>query len=189
MFSQDLTDLLLTPIESMMKIITSIKENPLNAIKIEEERAVTLDRISRADPTLLREQEELEGYETAILEKIVLKIGSLLAISFGEAGAEVIVQNIKTTGAINPIIPGKRIDGIYGFCDIRSFTDITEILQEEVMAFVNSMAQIVHSIVDSYGGTANKNIGDAFLLVWKFPTDPEKLDALDLPRSTSVEVI
>jgi class 3 adenylate cyclase len=33
------------------------------------------------------------------------------------------------------------------------------------MEFVNSIAKIVHSEVDKHGGAANKNIGDAFLLV------------------------
>ncbi len=36
------------------------------------------------------------------------------------------------------------------------------------MLFVNEIAQIVHGVVDRYQGAANKNIGDAFLLVWKF---------------------
>ena len=57
---------------------------------------------------------------------------------------------------------------IFGFCDIRNFTDITEILQEGVMSFVNTIAEIVHSEVHCHHGAANKNIGDAFLLVWKF---------------------
>ena len=35
------------------------------------------------------------------------------------------------------------------------------------MLFVNNIAEIVHAIVDRYAGAANKNIGDAFLLVWK----------------------
>jgi hypothetical protein len=35
------------------------------------------------------------------------------------------------------------------------------------MLFVNNIAAIVHSMVDRYAGAANKNIGDAFLLVWK----------------------
>lgn len=38
---------------------------------------------------------------------------------------------------------------------------------EEVMIFVNTIANIVHGNVDKYGGAPNKNIGDAFLLVWK----------------------
>lgn len=36
------------------------------------------------------------------------------------------------------------------------------------MVYVNTLAEIVHSRVDEYGGAANKNIGEAFLLVWKF---------------------
>ena len=35
------------------------------------------------------------------------------------------------------------------------------------MIFVNNIGEIVHSMVDRYHGAANKNIGDAFLLVWK----------------------
>ncbi len=48
------------------------------------------------------------------------------------------------------------------------------------MLFVNEIAEIVHGIklniifnsgtVDSFHGTANKNIGDAFLLAWKIPS-------------------
>jgi hypothetical protein len=35
------------------------------------------------------------------------------------------------------------------------------------MIFVNNIGEVVHSMVDRYLGAANKNIGDAFLLVWK----------------------
>ena len=35
------------------------------------------------------------------------------------------------------------------------------------MIFVNNIGDIVHQICDRYAGSANKNIGDAFLLVWK----------------------
>jgi class 3 adenylate cyclase len=39
------------------------------------------------------------------------------------------------------------------------------------MVFVNEIGEIVHAIVDSFAGAANKNIGDAFLLVWKVPEE------------------
>jgi len=35
------------------------------------------------------------------------------------------------------------------------------------MVFVNAVAQIVHSTVDEYLGSANRNLGEAFLLVWR----------------------
>lgn len=49
------------------------------------------------------------------------------------------------------------------------------------MVFVNEIGEIVHGIVDSFSGAANKNIGDAFLLVWKFQEeDIERDDEKDL---------
>ena len=66
------------------------------------------------------------------------------------------------------MLPGRKIIGIYGFCDIRNFTDTTEILGAKIMIFVNQIAEICHSTVNKVGGNPNKNIGDAFLLVWKF---------------------
>jgi class 3 adenylate cyclase len=34
---------------------------------------------------------------------------------------------------------------------------------------VNKIGSLVHESVYRYGGCANKNIGEAFLLVWKIP--------------------
>lgn len=67
------------------------------------------------------------------------------------------------------MIPGRKMVAVFGFCDIRQFTDTTEVLQEGIMEFVNQIAKILHLEVARHGGSANKNIGDAFLLVWKFP--------------------
>lgn len=44
------------------------------------------------------------------------------------------------------------------------------------MLFVNEIGEIIHGIVDRYSGAANKNIGDAFLLVWKFEPDMQMID-------------
>ena len=82
---------------------------------------------------------------------------------------QVIGNNMRTGGDIQPIVPGSKITGIFGFCDIRQFTDATEVLQQEVMEFVNTIARIVHMEVSLHGGAPNKNVGDAFLLVWKLP--------------------
>jgi len=66
------------------------------------------------------------------------------------------------------MIPGTKILAVFGFCIINQFTECTEALQEDVMLFVNEVADIVHTMVDQYSGACNKNIGEAFLLVWKF---------------------
>jgi len=68
---------------------------------------------------------------------------------------------------LNLLTAGTKIQAIFGFCDIRNFTDTTECLQAEVMLFVNRIASILHELVSQCKGAANKNIGDAFLLTWK----------------------
>jgi class 3 adenylate cyclase len=93
-------------------------------------------------------------------------------------------------GDVNPMLPGQKVIAIFGFCDIRNFTDATEVLQEGVMLFVNEIGEIVHGVVYLYSGAANKNIGDAFLLVWKFVEDDierdEELDTLKLKKNNRV---
>jgi len=42
--------------------------------------------------------------------------------------------------------------------------------------FVNKIGSLVHEAVYRYGGSANKNIGEAFLLVWIIPADKYHLD-------------
>jgi len=113
--------------------------------------------------------------ELRVLETTLSKIGALLALGFGEAGSEIIAKNMKL-GEVNPMLPGLKGMFIFGFCDIRNFTDATEVLEEGVMLFVNDIGGIVHSIVNRYSGAANKNIGDAFLLVWKFQEDDQVFD-------------
>mmetsp|Transcript_32835 Transcript_32835/g.32063 ORF Transcript_32835/g.32063 Transcript_32835/m.32063 type:complete len:164 (+) Transcript_32835:125-616(+) len=122
-------------------------------------------------------QDKQDGpYETVILEQTIIKIGALLALGFGEAGTKIIAENMAHTGDVDPMVPGNKVVAIFGFCDIRQFTDTTEILQEEVMLFVNEIAEIVHGIVDKFSGAANKNIGDAFLLVWKYHEEDVEFD-------------
>lgn len=179
LFSKDSSDLVLIPIEKMLQKINNIAENPLNAAKIEEEEAFIMSELIKTNKDAAKEKEELANYETGLLENTIVKIGALLALGFGEAGSEIIAQNMKSTGEINPMIPGKKIIAIFGFCDIRNFTDATEVLQEGVMVFVNEIANIVHTEVDKYLGSANKNIGDAFLLVWKFDQDLIETDEND----------
>jgi len=76
------------------------------------------------------------------------------------------------------MLPGEKVVSIFGFCDIRNFTDATEVLQGGVMMFVNEIADITHGIVNKYSGAPNKNIGDAFLFVWKFEKEDTFTDDL-----------
>lgn len=69
-----------------------------------------------------------EPMETTMLESTLSKIGALLALGFGEAGSEIIAKNMEKGDDVNPMLPGIKQMYIFGFCDIRNFTDATEVL-------------------------------------------------------------
>jgi hypothetical protein len=106
--------------------------------------------------SLIKRYLQQNTYETYILEKLIIKTGALLAVMFGQAGSNIIAENISKNDTLNPMIAGKKVMAIYGFCNIRQFSTITEILQEDVMMFVNEIALIIHSSVHQNHGSANK---------------------------------
>lgn len=69
-----------------------------------------------------------DNNETVKIENTIIKIGTLLALGYGEAGTEIIKMNMQRQGDVDPMIPGVKKAAIYGFCDIRNFTDATEVL-------------------------------------------------------------
>ena len=153
-FNADAQVYVIGPIERMMALVEKLSENPLGATHLD----LTYD-----DDKKVRDQ----GYETVLLEQTLERVGELLQVGFGAAGAEIIGKNMAVHSSLNPMVPGKKITAIYGFCDIRRFTDTTECLQEDVMAYVNRLGSLVHGSAHSYFGAANKNVGDAFLVSWK----------------------
>jgi hypothetical protein len=147
-FSKDAHSMVIIPIERMVDFVERLAANPLGKIK---------PRGGDADNG---------GLEIKVLESTLMKLVGLLQVGFGDAGAGIIAKNLGNTG-LNPIVPGKKIYAIYGFCDIRKFNDCTEKLQEQTMIFVNQIAEIVHERCNTFGGDANKNTGNAFLMLWK----------------------
>ena len=146
-FVKDANHLVLFPIEKIFTKLKYIAKNPqaacLEDIHIESVELLELiNKRKKEDKTL----------ETEILESAITKISHLLALGFGEAGSAIIAQNMNSGGDLDPMIPGQRIHAIFGFCDIRNFTDTTEVLQTKVMKFVNQIAEITHSQVKKYGG-------------------------------------
>jgi len=69
-----------------------------------------------------------DTFETKILEKLIIKTAALLALGFGEAGGRIITENMRKGDCLNPMVAGEKVVGIFAFCDIRNFTDMTEIL-------------------------------------------------------------
>lgn len=181
-FSNDANQLLLQPIERMIAKMETIKDNPLEAMKLgdmeyrreeienakRKEELADMSRFKRT-MTVLSSRKTKEPMETVILEKTIIKLGSLLALGFGEAGAEIIGHNMTAghSAGVNAMLPGNRVEAIFGFCTIHNFLVVNQVLKEKVMIFVNQIGEIVHGCVDEFNGAANKNIGDSFLLIWR----------------------
>jgi len=161
-FSRDVNKLVIIPIEQMVQLVREISANPLG-----KNFSLSQDELKKLD----------DGMETTLLLRTISKIAGLMRVGFGEAGAEIIGKNLNISSdehggsSMNLLGVGSKILSVFGFCDIRNFTDTTECLQEEVMLFVNRIAHILHSVVVQCDGAANKNIGDAFLLTWKLNPD------------------
>lgn len=164
--NKDVSYLVLNPLERMIRKVKAVSIDPFKAMKNKSKFSDNRDEMN----------------ETLIIERAINKISELLVLGFGQAGSKIITHFLFDPDKdFDQIIPGEKMYAIFGFCDIRNFTDATEVLLEDVMGFVNKVAEIVHSSVDKYGGAANKNIGDAFLLVWKLiEKEPESLDAIEM---------
>lgn len=111
--------------------------------------------------------EEQQRYETAALVNMLSKSSELLSIGLGEAGQQILKNHLKDD-KINLLEKGNKVYCIFGFSNIREFSEISTKMEEGILAFVNKIAEIVHNSVHQHLGATNKNIGDVFLLVWKF---------------------
>lgn len=152
LFSADAEKTVITPIKQMVEFVDKISKNPLA-------------KISASDM-----YSDESGNETALLQATLMKLAGLLQVGFGEAGSAIIMNNLDGD-TVDPMINGQKIFAIFGFCDIRHFDDVNMALEEQIMGFVNTIADIVHAACHRFEGYANKNTGPAFLLVWKFPED------------------
>jgi len=199
-FSNDANTLVLTPVEQMMTKVEAIQDNPLRATEMADEafkreemkksaeekvksygRPSTFSELRKSLCCCGRRAQRGELMETVILEKTIIKLGSLLALGFGEAGANIVSQNMKgnSSSGVNAMVSGQRVDAIVGNVRIRDFSTATEVLQEQVMQFVNQIAEIVHGVVDEFHGAANKNMGEVFLIIWRTAgVLPEKVQRL-----------
>jgi hypothetical protein len=168
-FESDTKELVLELLEVMIEIVENVAKDPINAKntkQIQENFKNTMSKLSNKKKK--RKEIQVEKYEVKFIQSAIVRFSALLAIGFGEAGGEIIRENLSNNHDINPMLKGKNKEAIfYFFCDIRGFNKLNEILQEKTMIFVNEVADIVHTSVDRYGVAANKNIGDAFLLAWR----------------------
>lgn len=175
--------MIIEPVERMMSTIVALQKNPLAKASLS-----TIDRDGEQNLADGGKTKHSTDNETGMLERTLEKLTGLLQVGFGGAGSKMISKCLSLTGDgdLDPLVNGSRMLSIFGFCDIRRFTDATECLREEVMMYVNEIAAIVHSNVSMMDGLPNKNVGDAFLLAWPLP---DELSADDLFQLTEEQPI
>ena len=137
LFTNDAATLVIEPIERMMATVTKLAENPLES---------TSKSRPKTDADMNAED---AGFETMLLEKTLKKIGGLLQVGFGSAGAEIIGNNMGAEGEMNAMVPGKLITSVFGFCIIEDFTETCSYLGADITRYINTVAAIAHGNVST----------------------------------------
>lgn len=176
-FQRDANILCVFPIENMIAVVREMARDPMK-MHVKDRKEVKKETPAERFKHLLCGKPDGKKSETTLITSSIEKLGALLKLGLGEAGGIIIAENMKSEG-FDPMIPGKRMHAAFGFCDIRQFTDATECLQTRVMMFTNQIGEIVHTACHQFSGAANKNIGDAFLIVWRLADATEKPDGVD----------
>eukprot|EP00934_Nitzschia_sp_Nitz4_P008652 Nitzschia sp. Nitz4//scaffold11_size288233//230845//235511//NITZ4_000808-RA/size288233-snap-gene-0.61-mRNA-1//-1//CDS//3329534176//8642//frame0 len=162
--------LVLDPLQRMLKIVLRYAENPLS------QDAKGRSGKGDDDSTLDVVQEEIGNYETEQLINAITKIADLLRKCWGVAGAGIISSNLARTQdgktvVFNPTVPGKRVYALFGFVAINGFSEQLRALDRDVMILINDVAKVVHDEVYRWAlgdhGQCNKNLGSAFLMVFR----------------------
>eukprot|EP00301_Raphidiophrys_heterophryoidea_P002551 c11189_g1_i1.p1 GENE.c11189_g1_i1~~c11189_g1_i1.p1 ORF type:complete len:875 (-),score=189.61 c11189_g1_i1:168-2792(-) len=165
LFSRDVLQLVITPLEVIFDRIQSIAVNPFRKFGAEPQRKKT--KIS---------------FEIDMIRESLHRVTKLLQISLGQAGADIVSQNLRS-GTFSVLQAGSRIDAVFAFCDIHDFEDCCEVLQEECVVFVNTIAQLIAKEVSRGFGAVNKNAGENFLMAWKWVTESNLHSSLAMNSS------
>ena len=164
-FASDAERVVIGPIERMTRTIRQLADNPLGAVKAKK----TIFELEQEEAEGKSQDAAEAGMETELMVRTLEKIGKLLQVGFGEAGATIIGNNMASSSGLNIMVPGRKIQAIFGFALIRNFADATECFREDVMLWCNTIAKVVHDAVNCFSGAPNRNLGDVFVCVWRIP--------------------
>jgi class 3 adenylate cyclase len=126
-----------------------------------------LQALGKSMKTLQTDKEDEDEDEFERLGTSILTLTEMLKSSLGAAGTAIIKNNIEgDETSVNAMVPGVRMEGYYGFCDVRKFDQVLQVLQEDSIVLTNTISEIVHHKIAEHMGEPNKNMGDSWLTVW-----------------------
>ena len=164
----DIYKLALHPIQRMLRIVVRYAENPLSS-DIDNDKEMAAKKGQNDD-------DSIGDLETEQLLNAITKISDLLRKCWGVAGAGIISANLARgkdgqVAGFNPLVPGKQVYALFGFVGICGFKELLRTVDRDIMILINDVAKVVHDEVYRWGfgdhGQCNKNLGQAFLMVWR----------------------
>ncbi|KAL7540169.1 hypothetical protein ACHAXR_009941 [Thalassiosira sp. AJA248-18] len=183
--------LVLGPLRRMLKIVAFYAKNPLSPPPRREGKETSIRNSFQMqneayyDSDDETSDEQLGNFETEQLINAVTKITDLLRKCWGVAGAGIISSNLARqegglTTYFNPTVPGKAVYALFAFAVIDKFQSHLHALKGDIMILINDIAAVLHEEVYRWGyeesGQCNKNLGGAFLMVYKIGAVSEVLE-------------
>eukprot|EP00930_Biecheleria_cincta_P085542 TRINITY_DN74925_c0_g1_i1.p1 TRINITY_DN74925_c0_g1~~TRINITY_DN74925_c0_g1_i1.p1 ORF type:complete len:1024 (+),score=190.53 TRINITY_DN74925_c0_g1_i1:92-3073(+) len=177
--SNDVTSMVLHPIEKMMEHVVELRRDPTKAIDIarkefeqaEKRKAKAASDAGKSCLCLRGSSEEEASMETIVLEKTITKMAHLLTLGLGQAGVGLIGETLQGASKGESLdlnaMPASRIECVLCTMEIKDFAVLTQVLHARVIPFVTRIIEIVHGIVYEFHGSPNRNNGDTYLLVWR----------------------
>ncbi|KAG7349832.1 adenylate and guanylate cyclase catalytic domain containing protein [Nitzschia inconspicua] len=191
MLRYDAEHFVLRPLRSMLKIVARYAKNPLAQATQTGRDTTSIVSESDSDRSLDDDASDGDGfgtYETEQLISAVSKITDLLRKCWGVAGADIISTNLASregelAEVFNPTVPGKSVYALFAFAAINGFDHALKCLGGDVMILINDVAQVLHGEVFRWGfgdsGQCNKNLGNAFLMVFRIGLVKEVVEKLE----------
>jgi len=147
-FGLDTQRIVIRPITKMVLLIKNLADDPLHM-----QEATSRPKLG-------------EKTENSILEETLARIGNLIKVSFGHNNEEIVSTYINDD-EMDMFRPGNTVRLIFGLVKIQKFTEITDLLQEQVLLFLNKIGRIVHACTGEWKGTPIKNDMGTFLVIWE----------------------
>ena len=139
----------------------------------------------RSIPHDAKSDARLGTFETEQLISAVTTTTDLLRKCWGVAGAGIISSNLASeegglTTYFNPTVPGKAVYAVFAFVSIDKFQRHLHALKGDIMILINDIAAVLHEEVYRWGyedsGQCNKNLGNAFLMVYRIGSVSEVVE-------------